>query len=156
MWRPSLGRFSQNLACRPDMIYKSLIILLYFWLQAGEKKTQVYVFLTFGDSKNSKITSFFSLKILLDTILPIKKHFKQMQVCGNKRRLCFLWTFGNQKEGGSCKTTCFEVHSMHLVWCTWEDFFPFFPGSQCVLTMLPLSAQWVHIRFSICSSTCSL
>ncbi len=38
VWQPSLGRFSQNLACRPDMIHKSLIILLYFWLHAEKKE----------------------------------------------------------------------------------------------------------------------
>ncbi len=30
-----------------------------------------------------------------------------------------------------------------------EDFFSYFPGSQCVLTMFPLSSQWVPIRFPL-------
>jgi hypothetical protein len=28
-----------------------------------------------------------------------------------------------------------------------KEFSPFLPGSQCFLTMFPLSSQWVHIRF---------
>jgi hypothetical protein len=32
-------------------------------------------------------------------------------------------------------------------------FFPFYPGSQCVLIMFHLSSQWVPIRFSICVSS---
>jgi hypothetical protein len=30
-----------------------------------------------------------------------------------------------------------------------------FPWFQCVPTMFPLSSQWVHIRFPMCSPTCS-
>jgi len=32
-------------------------------------------------------------------------------------------------------------------------FFPFYPGSQCVLIMFHLSSQWVPIRLSICVSS---